>query len=140
MLVDDFEPWRRFMFATIQRHQDLQVIGEASDGLVAIEKAKELQPDLILMDIGLPGVGGIQATRQIRGCSPNSKILIVTAQRSSDIAMEAFRSGAHAYLVKSHANRELMAAVKAVLQGERFASAILGLEANGFARNAASHL
>ena len=127
LVVDDFEPWRRFASAALQRHAEMQVIGEAANGSVAVLKAEQLRPDLILLDIGLPGLNGIQAARQIRERSPRSKILFVTENHSSETAKLAFRAGGHGYVVKSRAGSELLPAIEAVLRGEFFASASLGL-------------
>jgi DNA-binding NarL/FixJ family response regulator len=125
LLVDDYEPWRRFVSTTLQKQPTLQVIGEAVDGLEAVQKAQQLQPDLILLDIGLPTLNGIEAARRIRELSPKSKILFVSENRSWDIVEEALRTGAGGYVVKSDATRELLPAVKAVLGGRRFVSASL---------------
>jgi DNA-binding NarL/FixJ family response regulator len=124
LIVDDYEPWRRY-FSTTLRKQGLQVIGEASDGMEAVQQAQELQPDLILLDIGLPKLNGIEAARRIREVSPTSKILFVSENRSRDIAEEALRTGASGYVVKSDARSELLPAVKAVLQSKQFVSASL---------------
>jgi DNA-binding NarL/FixJ family response regulator len=125
LVVDDFEPFRRFVCSTLEQIPDLQVIGEVSDGLEAVRKAQELQPDVILMDIGLPTLNGIEAARRIRGLSPGSKILFLSANRSWDIAEEALSAGARGYVVKSDAGSELLRAVEAVLHGEKFVSASL---------------
>lgn len=101
------------------------MIGEVSDGLEAVQKVQELQPDLILLDIGLPTLNGIEAAKRIRHVSPSSKILFVSEHRSPDIAEEALSTGAVGYVVKSDAARELLPAVKAVLEGKRFVSASL---------------
>ena len=127
LVVDDFDPWRRFASTALQRQPDMQIVGEASDGPVAVQKAQQLQPDLILLDIGLPGLNGIQASRRIRELSPKSKILFVTENHSPETAREAVRAGAHGYVVKSSAGSELLPAIRAVLRGEFFASACLGL-------------
>ena len=82
LIVDDFEPWRRFLRSTLQKLSQLRIIGEESDGLSALHSAEQLKPDLILLDIGLPKVNGIEAARRIRGVSPNSKILFASAYRS----------------------------------------------------------
>jgi DNA-binding NarL/FixJ family response regulator len=125
LVVDDYEPWRRFVSTTLQKQLTLQVIGEAVDGLEAVQKAQQLQPDLILLDIGLPTLNGIEAARRIRELSPKSKILLVSENRSWDIVEEALRTGAGGYVVKSDAAGELLPAVNAVLGGKRFVSASL---------------
>jgi DNA-binding NarL/FixJ family response regulator len=117
LTVDDFEPWRKFVCSTLQKRPQLQNILEVSDGFDAVEKARELQPDLILLDIGLPTLNGLEAARQIRVLSPNSKIIFLTESRDSDVAAEAFRSGARGFVVKSDAEEELLAAVDAALNG-----------------------
>jgi DNA-binding NarL/FixJ family response regulator len=125
LVVDDYEPWRRFVSTTLQKQPELQIIGEVTDGLQAVQKAEQLQPDLILLDIGLPTLNGIEAARRIRELSPKSKILFVSENRSWDIAKEALRTGAGGYVVKSDAAAELLPAVNAVLGGKRFVSASL---------------
>jgi DNA-binding NarL/FixJ family response regulator len=132
-VVDDYEPWRRFATRTLQKKPELQVVSEASDGLEAVQKAQELQPDLILLDIGLPTINGIAAARRILQHVPKTKIIFVSEQRSSDIVEEALGTGARGYVVKSKAATELWPAVKAVLQGKRFVSANLTDSAFGTA-------
>ena len=122
LVVDDYEPFRRFVCSTLGKSSDLQVIGEASDGLEAIQKAEELQPDLIVLDIGLPALNGIEAARLIRKLSPESKILCVSQESSADVVQAALRIGALGYVVKTHAGIELLAAVEAVRQGKQFIS------------------
>ena len=124
-MVDDYEPWRSFLTRTLQKKLELQVVSEASDGLEAVQKAQELQPDLILLDIGLPTLNGIAAARRILHYAPKIKILFVSEQRSSDIAKEALGTGAKGYVVKSKAATDLWPAVEAVLQGKQFVSANL---------------
>jgi DNA-binding NarL/FixJ family response regulator len=120
-VVDDYAPWRRY-FSTTLRKQGLRVIGEVSDGLEAVQQAQELQPDLILLDIGLPTLNGIEAARRIRKLSPKSKILFVSQESSADVVQEALRLGASGYVIKVHAGSELLAAVEAVLEGRQFVS------------------
>jgi DNA-binding NarL/FixJ family response regulator len=120
LLVEDFEPFRRFIHTTLQT--ELQIIAEVSDGLEAVSKAEELQPDLILLDIGLPTLNGIEAARQIHLLSPRSKILFVSQESSADVIEEAMNSGAHGYVVKAHAATDLLDAVEAVCQGRKFVS------------------
>ena len=125
LVVDDYESWRAFFASTLQRRPELQIIGEAADGLEAVQIAQQLQPDLILMDIGLPTLNGLMAARRIKEVCPGSKILFVTENRSRDIAEEALRTGASGYVVKSDAATELLLAVDAVLQGKQFVSGSL---------------
>jgi DNA-binding NarL/FixJ family response regulator len=122
LVVDDYEPFRRFVCAMLGERQDMQVIGEASDGLNAIRKAEELKPDLIVLDIGLPTLNGIEAGRRIRKLCPECKILFLSQESSVEVAQEAFNLGAMAYVVKAHAGSDLSAAVEAVRQGRLFVS------------------
>jgi len=115
LIVDDYEPWRRFIRLTLLANEKLQVIGEVSGGLEAVHRVQELKPDLILLDIGLPELNGIEAARRIREASPNSKILFVSENRTGDIAEEALSTGASGYIVKSAAAGELLPAERAVL-------------------------
>ena len=122
LVVEDFEPFRRFVCSTLCKLPRLQIVGEVSDGLKAVSHAKELQPDLILLDIGLPSLDGIEAARQIRTHCPLSKIMFVTQESAAQFVQEAFRIGAMAYVTKRHARKELLAAVEAVLDGGQFVS------------------
>jgi len=126
LVVDDYEPFRRFECATLGQKPDLQVIGEASDGLEAVQEAEELQPDLILLDLGLPTLNGFEAAGQIRKLVPEAKIIFLTQETSQDVAHEALSLGALGYVVKAHAGSELLAAVDAVCKGRQFVSS--GLE------------
>jgi DNA-binding NarL/FixJ family response regulator len=120
LVVDDFETWRRYVCSLLQKLKQYNVIGEVADGLEAVRKAEELQPDVILLDINLPTLNGIEAARRIRECAPNAKILFVSEDSSEDIAEEALRTGAQGYIVKEDARRELLIAVTTILQGEMF--------------------
>jgi DNA-binding NarL/FixJ family response regulator len=122
LVVDDCEPFRRFVCSTVEKKPDLQVVGEASDGLEAVQKAEELQPDLIVLDIGLPTLNGIEVARRIRKLCPERKILFMSQESSADVAHEAFRLGAMGYVVKSHAGSELFVALEEVCQGRQFVS------------------
>jgi len=121
LVVEDFEPFRRFVTATLAGLRDLQVI-EATDGLAAVEKAVELQPDLILLDIGLPSLNGFEAARQIRKLVPESKIIFVSQLPPDEMVQEALSIGAWGYVAKISAGTDLLAAVEAVISGKRFVS------------------
>jgi CheY-like chemotaxis protein len=110
------------LVATLETIPNIRIICEVADGSHAVEKANALQPDLILLDIGLPNLNGIAAARQIRDLSPKSKIIFVTQEISPDVVREAFEAGASGYVVKTDAGRKLRAAVEAVLRGEQFLS------------------
>jgi DNA-binding NarL/FixJ family response regulator len=125
VIVDDFGPWRRFIHSVIQRQPRYRVTGEAWDGLQAVDKAKDLQPDLILMDVGLPTISGIEAARRILKASPAMKILFVSENRSWEIAEEALRAGGYGFVVKSDAESDLLPALETVLNGEQFISSSL---------------
>jgi DNA-binding NarL/FixJ family response regulator len=120
LVVDDYEPFRRFLLSKLASGPELQVIGEVSDGLLAVQKTEEFRPDLILLDIGLPTLNGIEAARRIRNLSPKTKIIFVSQESSVDIVQETFNAGASGYVVKADAASELLAAVDAVLRGEQF--------------------
>ncbi len=122
LLVDDFAPWRDRVLEKLRENHNLRVIGVASDGLEAVQKAEELQPDLILLDIGLPSLNGIEVARQIRKLSPKSKILFASQESSADVVQGALGTGAQGYVLKSDAGRELLEGVNAVLRGEQFVS------------------
>jgi CheY-like chemotaxis protein len=122
LVVDDYEPFRRFICSTLGKKPGLQIVAEASDGLAAVHKSEELQPDLILLDVGLPTLNGIEAARRIRTLSPNSKILFLSQESSTETAQEAFALGALGYVVKAHAGVELLPAVETVLEDKQFIS------------------
>jgi DNA-binding NarL/FixJ family response regulator len=121
LLVDDFDAFRSFIRITLQGTQ-FQIIAEVSDGLEAIQKAEELQPDLILLDIGLPNLNGIEAARRIRKRAPRSKILFLSQESSSDVVAEALKFGT-GYVVKTHAGGELLATIEAMQATGHFVTA-----------------
>ena len=125
LVVDDFEPWCCVICSMLQKEPGLQVVGEVSDGLEAVQRARELQPDLILLNVGLPSINGIEAARRIREASPTTKILFVSEGSSPDVAEAALGTGARGYVIKSDAGTELLPAVEAILRGEWFISASL---------------
>jgi DNA-binding NarL/FixJ family response regulator len=130
LVVEDYGPFRRFIVSTLQKRPELHILCEVSDGLEAVQKAQELQPDLIVLDIGLPTLNGIEAARRIRRLSPGSKVLFLSQESSVDAVQEALGLGTQGYVVKAHAGSELLPAVEAVLQGNQFVSS--GLSGHWF--------
>jgi DNA-binding NarL/FixJ family response regulator len=122
LVVEDFAPFRRFICSTLEKRSDLRVICEVSDGLEAVQKAQDLKPDLILLDIGLPGLNGIDAARRIRALAPESKIIFLSQESSPDVVQAALGLGARGYVVKTRAGSELLAAVEAVISEKQFVS------------------
>src|SRR5215831_5594190 len=116
LVVEDFEEFRLSLCLTIQKKTQCQIIGEASDGLEAVRKAEELQPDFILLDIGLPTLNGFDVARRIHECSSNSKILFVSQHSDPEMVQAALRLGGHGYLLKSDA-AELPIAIKTIFEG-----------------------
>ena len=125
LIVDDFKEWRQELRSLLERTHIALVVGEAADGLDAVQKAQELQPELILLDVGLPKLSGLQALRLIKDCVPQGKVLFVSENRSREIAQEAFQIGALGYLVKSDVGSELLPAVSRVLASQQFISSSL---------------
>jgi len=126
LIVDDYEPWRRHVTSTLQASPQWKVVGEAADGPEAIEKALTLHPDLILIDIGLPTLNGIEATRRILAHDASSRILFVSEHHSVDIVEAALCAGGRGYVCKSDSGRELSHAMDAVVDGRRFIGVRLG--------------
>lgn len=123
-MVDDYEPFRRFVRSTLRKRPALQIVSESSDGQEAVQKAEELKPDLILLDIGLPTLNGIEVARRIRTSSPDSKIIFVTQESSPDVVDATLSLGAWGYVLKAKAGSDLLTAVDAVMLGKRFVSRI----------------
>jgi len=125
LLVEDFEPFRMKVRCLITKRAEFTVLCEESDGLAAVQRAEELRPDLILMDIGLPSIDGIEAARKILHRNPQARILFLTQESSSDVVSEAFNLGARGYIVKMDARKDLLLGIDAVMKGEKFVSASL---------------
>jgi len=111
LLVDDSEPWRIYLRSLLHERPELKVVGEAVDGLEAVEKAQELQPDLVLLDIGIPRMNGIEAAKRIREVSPQSKMLFVSIERSADFVEAALSTGGQGYIPKADAGSKLLPAI-----------------------------
>jgi DNA-binding NarL/FixJ family response regulator len=122
MVVEDFLSFRKFVCSKLEQTAELQVICEVSDGLEAVQKAEALQPDLILLDIGLPGLNGIEVARRLRDLAPKSKIIVVSQESSADFVGQAISLGVKGYVFKAQAEGDLLTAIDAVLAGELFTS------------------
>ncbi len=118
LLVDDHALFREGLAGIISGQPDMQVVGEAGDGLEALVKAKELLPDLVLMDVAMPGGNGLEATRQIKQALPGTTVVILTVSDSDENLFEAIRSGAQGYLLKDSRSAEVLAMLRAALRGE----------------------
>jgi DNA-binding NarL/FixJ family response regulator len=130
LVVDDNEPFRQFVASMLRDRENLNVIGEAGDGLEAVKRAEALQPDLILLDIGLPELNGLEAARQIGNLAPKARIIFLTQESASDVIDEALSLGAWGYVAKVQAGRELLVAMEMVMQGQRFVSSSLNGQKN----------
>ncbi len=124
-MAEDFELFRRLLAEILQNIPNIQLICEVADGFLAVEKARELHPDLILMDVGLLKLNGIAAARLIKDVSPRSKIIFVSQETSAEVVQEALKTGASGYVAKVDAGRELRTAMEAALRGERFLSSTI---------------
>ena len=122
LVVDDYEPWRRRIAAELHKSDRWRVVGECVDGADAVREAEALRPDLIILDVGLKTVNGIEAARRIVAGDPSARILFLTGQQSPDIAEAAMAIGGRGYLFKSEAGPALRRALEAVVAGARFVS------------------
>jgi DNA-binding NarL/FixJ family response regulator len=131
LVVDDSLPWQRFVQNHLDAAPGLKVIDVAADGSEAVQKAKEAQPHVVLMDVSLPGINGIEATRQIRRVSPRSKIVFLSMLDGVEVIQSAFEAGGSGYVFKWDAGRDLIPGIRAILLGQRFVSQSL----TGWAEN-----
>ena len=116
LIADDFEAWRLEVRTFLQARTEWQIVSEARDGLEVVQKASKLRPDVVLLDIGMPGLNGIAAAAQIRQLSPNSKIIFLTANSDSDVIHEAQNAGLDGYVLKFQGGNELIAAIEKALR------------------------
>ncbi|HZS97401.1 MAG TPA: response regulator transcription factor [Terriglobales bacterium] len=128
LVVEDFAPFLQVVRSTLAERPDVQVISEVADGLEGVQKAELLKPDLVLLDIGLPTLNGIEAARQMRKLVPASKIIFVSQESSCEVVQEALKLGAWGYVVKTRAAIDLLAAVDAFLEGRQFVSVGLSIQ------------
>ena len=130
LLVDDHPIVRQGLKTLLEGHAGWKVVGEASDGVEAVEKAKNLKPDVMVLDVTMPKMNGLEACRLLRRQAPQLEILFVTQHDSPQMMREAIDAGARGYVVKSNAARDLLAAVEAVSQHKVF-TALNGRDAVG---------
>jgi len=128
LVVEDFAPFWQVIRSTLAERPDVQVICEVADGLEAVQKTELLEPDLVLLDIGLPTLNGIEAARQIRKLAPKSKIIFLSQESSPEVVHEALNLGAWGYVAKTRAASDLLAAVDAFLEGRQFVSIGLAIQ------------
>ncbi|PYX28420.1 MAG: hypothetical protein DMG80_16640 [Acidobacteria bacterium] len=131
LVVDDVDDWRRFV-SSMLRAEPFEIVGEASDGLMAVQLAEQMQPTVVLLDIGLPGLDGIKAGAGIRRVAPDAKIVFVSLEFDPDIIRAALQLGAWGYVLKSDAARELVKAINTVVGGKDFVSrSVSGRDSSG---------
>ena len=122
LLVDDHQMMRDGLRAVLERESDLHVTGEAADGRTALELCSTLHPDVVVMDIGMPGLNGIEATRQVTAHHPRTRVVALSMNADRRYVHAMFEAGAWAYLVKSSASEELIRAIRAVAHDEKYVS------------------
>jgi DNA-binding NarL/FixJ family response regulator len=122
LVVEDYQPFLDFICAAISECPNTEIVGKAQNGLDGVERALVLQPDLVFLDIGLPGLDGIEAACHIRRLAPRARMIFITQEASPEIVREALISGASGYILKSRSCIDLPVAIEAVLEGGRFVS------------------
>ncbi len=120
LLVDDHAIMRDGIRALLSLHDDIEIVGEASEGKEAVEKAQELVPDVVVMDIAMPGMDGLEATRRIKKNNPKVKILVLTQHDNREYILSAIKAGAAGYVPKKALGSELVSAIRAVYKGDSF--------------------
>jgi DNA-binding NarL/FixJ family response regulator len=122
LVAEDDDAWREFVLCAVQQNPDVRVVSQVADGVQALTAVKQLRPDLVILDIGLPGLNGIEVARRIPQLCPDSRILFMSQETSEDVVAEALSTGALGYLVKADAGSELLEALNSVLLGKKFMS------------------
>ena len=122
LLAEDHTIVRKGIRSLLDKESGIKVIGEAEDGRDAIKKTEALQPDVVVMDIGMPGLNGLEATRQLKKRFPEMKFIILTVHANEEYVLQTLRAGASGYLVKKAAPSELISAIQAVYKGDSFLS------------------
>jgi len=137
LVVEDHERFRRVICELLQQRADLLIVGEAADGVDAICQAEALRPDVVMLDVGLPMLNGIEVAARLRATVPDAKLVFVTNESSLDVMAQAFSSGAHGYVYKPRARRDVLPVLDAILRGARFVNG--GLERIDRGDSLASH-
>lgn len=120
--MDDFEPAFKRVRLLLKKEPGFQIVGEASDGQQAVTLVTELFPHVVILEVALPNLNGLEVTRQLRSEFPDLKILFLTGNQFPQVVREAFHAGANGYVIKSDAGNELIIAIRTVLQGQRYVS------------------
>ncbi|HKI49856.1 MAG TPA: response regulator transcription factor [Desulfobacteria bacterium] len=128
VLADDHKMFRQGVKMIIDETDDLEVIGEADDGLELLELLKKVSPQMVIMDISMPKMRGVEATREIKIINPGMKILILTMHRNKELLYHCFSAGAEGYLLKEDTDTELFSAIEAIRTGRSYVSPILSLD------------
>ena len=128
VLVEDHRILREGLRAIFASERDLKLVGEATDGLEGIQQAKELQPDLLILDLSMPRMDGLAALTEIKRVAPKTRVLIMTAHRNEEYIFRAIDNGADGYLLKDASAAEMLLAVRSVLAGERYLSAAVATQ------------
>jgi len=119
LIVDDYDPWRAYVRSILADDAALEILGECADGLDAVKRSEELRPGLVLLDINLPEVNGLEVARQIGAVSPESKVLFLSSCQSIEVMREALKLGA-GFVLKSDAEHDLLPIVQAICRNEPF--------------------
>ena len=131
LVVEDHAPFRSMICKLLQQRPDLRIVGEAADGLDAIHQAAALRPDVVVLDIGLPKLNGLDVAGRLRTLIPNAKLMFVTIESSLEVVEQAFSTGAHGYVYKPRALRDAVPVLDAIMRGGRFVSGGLARIAQG---------
>jgi len=126
VIADDHEVVRKGLRAILEAHPGWEVCGEAADGRSAVEKAEELRPDVVIIDIGMPQLNGLEATRQILKGQPDSRVLVLSVYESEQLVEEVLDAGARGYVLKSDASRDLVRAIEELLRNHTFFTSRVG--------------
>ena len=137
LVVEDHAKFRTVICELLQESPGVRIVGEAADGLDAIRQAEALRPDVVLLDMSLPSLNGLEVASRIRAAIPDTKVIFLTVEASPEVVEQAFRCGAHGYVYKPRAHRDLLTVLDAITQGARFVNS--GLERVAAGHSSASH-